>query len=70
MYLKLKKELWSEKINFEENKIQLESEIEKLVSINIIISQSIDFYEKLGEERAEHERNNKKKKRAKIYLDY
>ena len=71
-YLKLKKELWKEKINNEENQIQFQREIEELESINIIISQSIDFYEKLGIE-AKHDKNKEKKikrKKRKNNLDY
>ena len=60
LLLKEKSELWNEKINSKENEEQFNKEIEKLESINITIMQSIDFYEKLGGERAEEKQINKK----------
>ena len=78
--LKEKNHLWNEKINLEENEEQFNKEINKLESINILVTQSIDFYEKLGGERAEEKINNikkstqkkekKKKKKGKRDLDY
>ena len=50
LFLKEKSELWNEKINSKENEEQFNKEIEKLNSINIKIKQSIDFYEKLGDD--------------------
>ena len=80
VYLGQKKELWNEKINLPQNQEQFNKEIEILDSINIAINQSIDFYEKLGGERAEKNENdekanirkknkNKDKKKRKV-LDY
>ena len=81
IFLKEKKELWNENINIEKNEAQFKKEIGELESFNIYISQAIDFYEKLGGERAEQEKNNEKntfnknsnkikKKKAKTNLDY
>ena len=78
LLLREKKELWNEKINSEENREQFNKEIDKLDSINIKIKQSIDFYEKLGGERArqkEKKDDNKAKKKnnknkGKRFLDY
>ena len=80
LLLKEKNELWNEKINSKENEEQFNKEIEKLESINIIIMQSIDFYEKLGGERAEekqmnkkeneNKKNKKKKRKGKRDMDY
>ena len=72
LYLKFKKELWNEKINSEKNQIQFEREIDELESINIIISQSIDFYDKLGIEDKQDKNKEKKikKKKRKNNLDY
>ena len=79
-FFKKKSELWNEKINSKENEEQFNKEIEKLESINIIIMQSIDFYEKLGGERAEEKQMNKndnvnkkdkkKKRKGKRDMDY
>ena len=81
LFLREKKELWNDKINSEENENKFKEEMDKLDSFNIIINQSIDFYEKLGGERAEKEQNeenenskrktNKTKgKKGKRKLDY
>ena len=81
IFLKEKSELWNEKIKSKENEEQFNKEIEKLDSINILIKQSIDFYEKLGGERAEEvkinknekntqKKDKKKKKKGKKDLDY
>ena len=80
LFLKEKSELWNEKIKSQENEEQFNKEIEKLESINIIIMQSIDFYEKLGGERAEEKQINKsdnvnkkdkkKKRKGKRDMDY
>ena len=80
LFLKEKSELWNEKIKSQENEEQFNKEIEKLESINIIIMQSIDFYEKLGGERAEEKQMNKndnvnkkdkkKKRKGKRDMDY
>lgn len=82
--LKGKSHLWNGNINSEENEEQLDKEIYKLESINILVKQSIDFYEILGGERAEEIFSNsnmnkktlhqnqekKKKKKGKRDLDY
>ena len=72
LFLREKSELWNEKINSKENENQFNKEMDKLDSFNIQIKQSIDFYEKLGGERAEQIKNeendnvkNKKKKKEK-----
>ena len=76
IFIKEKKELWNEKIKSEEKEEQFNKEIEKLDSIHILIRQSIDFYEKLGGERADERKINslkkekKKKKKGKKDLDY
>ena len=57
--LKYKNELWNDKIIAEENEKQFNEEIEQLENINIKFKQAIDFYEKLGGERAENKQNNK-----------
>ena len=81
-FIKEKNELWDEEIKSVENEEQFKKEIDKLDSINILINQSVDFYEKLGGERAEERKNNsnesirkkdkmkKKKKKPKRDLDY
>ena len=81
-YIREKKELWDEEIKSDENKEQFKKEIDNLDSINILIMQSVDFYEQLGGERAEERKNNsnesirkkdkmkKKKKKPKRDLDY
>ena len=78
--LKYKNELWNDKIIAEENEKQFNEEIEKLEKIDIKFKQAIDFYEKLGGERAENKKiiknnNNEinkkgKKKRPKQKVDY
>ena len=78
LLLKEKKELWNEKINSVENEEKFKKEIDDLDSINIKIKQSIDFYEKLGGERAQLKENNEanklkkknNKKKGKRFLDY
>ena len=57
-FIKEKNELWDEEIKSVENEEQFKKEIDKLDSINILINQSVDFYEKLGGERAEERKNN------------
>ena len=78
--LKYKNELWNDKIIAEENEKQFNDEIEKLEKIDVKFKQAIDFYEKLGGERAENKKiiknNNNvinkkgKKKRPKEKVDY
>ena len=78
IYIRLKKELWNDKINSEENEMQFNKEMDQLDSINIIIKQSKDLYEQLGGERAEKNqfnendipKNEKKKKKRKARLHY
>ncbi len=71
--------LFGDKIIAEENKKQFNEEIEQLEKINIKFKQAIDFYEKLGGERAENKQiinnnNNEnkkgKKKRRRGNVDY
>ena len=79
-FLKIKEELWDDKIFSKENEEQFTKEINELESINIIVKQSVDFYEKLGGERAEKRiskqsnekklKKNKKKKKANWDNDY
>ena len=78
--LKYKNELWNDKIIAEENEKQFNDEIEKLEKIDVKFKQAIDFYEKLGGERAENKKiiknnNNEsnkkgKKKKPKQKVDY
>jgi len=79
-FLKIKNELWDDKIISEKNEELFEKEINELKSINIEVKQAVDFYEKLGGERAEKRINkqnnekklkkNKKKKKANYDNDY
>ena len=80
-FLRIKEELWNDKIISKENEDQFNKEIMELKSINVIVRQSVDFYEKLGGERAEKKidkqyiekklkKNKNKKKKAKWDNDY
>ena len=79
-WIKEKNELWNEKILSKEYEEQFDKEMKQLYSIDIKIKQSIDFYEKLGGERAEESKINKnenlnkkdkkKKRKGKREMDY